>query len=198
MNVSGAYSLIQLEEIDYSSPVSSSVFNRIAAVVNQALATSTNSALGTVELSMLTEAQFQSQKGSNWVLMDGRSVAGSLYASTFGVTNIPDGRGLFLRAKDNGAGNDPFGELATGTAQLNNSYQAHSHGGTISIQQGAIPVSFTAYSNIFNNGGTASGRYHGSAYFETPPSPQQFATIANGGNESRARNITTNFFIKIN
>lgn len=69
--------------------------------------------VGTIIHSMLSTTQFASEYGTNWVLADGRSVAGSLYAQVTGISSIPDMRGGFLRAK--GATLNPDGDLALGT-----------------------------------------------------------------------------------
>lgn len=74
--------------------------------------------VGTIMHSMLTEVQFQSQMNTNWVLMDGRSVAGSVYSSLTGSATIPDATGRFLRGK---GANNPDGNLALGTYQSDTS-----------------------------------------------------------------------------
>jgi len=55
-------------------------------------------ALGSIQQSILTEAEFQAEMGTtDWVLMDGRNIAGSKLATLKGWTTIPDARGRFLR-----------------------------------------------------------------------------------------------------
>ena len=53
---------------------------------------------------MLTEAQFQTEIGDSWVLMDGRDVSGSRYATLTGSNTIPDATGCFLRNAGGDAG----------------------------------------------------------------------------------------------
>ena len=72
-------------------------------------------AVGDVKSSMLTEAQYQTHFGSEWVLADGRDVTGSDYHTITSNTNIPDLRGTFLRGKDNSRGLDPDGEKSLGS-----------------------------------------------------------------------------------
>lgn len=60
--------------------------------------------IGTVLQAFMGEAEFQKQYGPGWVLCDGRSVAGSLYASMF-ASKIPDCRGRFLRSHGPGSVN---------------------------------------------------------------------------------------------
>ena len=47
-------------------------------------------AVGSVQQSMLTEVQFQTEMGNQWVLMDGRSVSGSRYETITGNSTVPD------------------------------------------------------------------------------------------------------------
>jgi microcystin-dependent protein len=57
--------------------------------------------VGAIQQSVLTETQFAVAAGhdaANWVLADGRSVAGSKYAQITGNANVPDLRGAFIRA----------------------------------------------------------------------------------------------------
>jgi hypothetical protein len=57
--------------------------------------------VGSIVASMLTEAQFQGVNGTDWVLADGRSVAGTTYAVATGENTVPDLRGQFLRGRVN-------------------------------------------------------------------------------------------------
>lgn len=59
-------------------------------------------AIGAIQSALLTEAQFQAQFGSGWILADGRSVLGSKYETITGRSSIPDLRGVVLRGKNNG------------------------------------------------------------------------------------------------
>lgn len=138
--------------------------------------------VGQIASSMLTEAQFQSINGSSWVLMDGRSVAGSAYATLTGSITIPDARGMVLRGKNNGRsdGNqNPDGDSALGLYQ-GDAFGSHVHTST-PIQVGG--GTFTAAGNYLGqNGPTVAGP----------------GTQGAGGNETRMKNITVNHFIKIN
>jgi len=124
---------------------------------------------------MLTEAQFQSINGPSWVLMDGRSIAGSAYATLTGSGTIPDARGMVLRGKNNGRsdGNEnPDGDSALGLYQ-GDQFRSHTHSG--------VPIT---PSNVGAGGGAVVG-FNGN-------------TGSSGGNETRMKNITVNHFIKIN
>lgn len=143
--------------------------------------------VGSIVASMLTEAQFQGINGSDWVLADGRSVAGTIYETATGSSTVPDLRGMALRGKNNGRsdGNqDPGGERALGNFQ-NDAMQGHFHG-------------ITTYST--NLGG---GSLPGTAQ-NTPQSTSTGAAITDGVNgtprtasETRVKNIAVNYFIKV-
>ena len=137
--------------------------------------------IGSVENSMLTEAEFQAIKGTEWVLMDGRNIATSDLGVLRGWTTLPDGRGMFLRNKNNGRVDglqNPAGDLALGTYQADE-LASHDH----TIQYNVVAEANTAQTARPEN-------YAGG--------PNQFNTSPTGGAETRPRNITVNCFIKIN
>lgn len=133
-------------------------------------------AIGDVRTSFLTLAQFQAQMDSTWVLCDGQAVIGSEYESITGQSNIPDLRGRFLRGKDHGAtGVNPDGDLALGSAQ-SDAFASHQHGNVLQSVGGVGPVD--------SGGGSSELDFTG-------------ATGSAGGNETRPKNVTVNYFIKI-
>ena len=141
--------------------------------------------VGSVIHSMLTEAQFQAEHGSDWVLADGRSVVGSKYETITGEANIPDMRGQFLRGKNNGRndGNeDPAGERAVGAYQADK-VKSHRHR-TVSSYAGT----YGGYSISGTRGVFAVNATNGTADY----------TAIDGDGESAPKNITINYFIKIN
>lgn len=137
--------------------------------------------VGTVVASMLSEAQFGTviPDATRWALADGRSVAGSTYATITGSSTVPDLRGVFLRGKNNGradAKQNPDGELALGAYQADD-FKSHQHG-------------LSSFGNVtLMNAGSSLGTYIQSGSSNT---------AATGGVETRARNVTINYFIKIN
>jgi hypothetical protein len=84
--------------------------------------------IGEVRYSILNPAQFRTLYGPEWILMDGSAVGGSDLAKEFGWTNVPDGRGVFLRGKDHGRGFNPDGNIEVGTYQADQ-FTTHNHGG---------------------------------------------------------------------
>jgi hypothetical protein len=180
--------------------------------------------VGSVLSAMLTEPQFQSVMGTNWVLIDGRSVSGSDYAALTGLTTLPDARGMSLRASNNGGsaagtrndGNqNPDGVLSLGTFQADN-FNSHNHGGTSgSHSHGGATGGHTHNVGVLSSltesgsggnvvGSGPLGGFNGA--FNTSPSQSNTASISSdtvtipsqGGNETRMKNITINHFIKIN
>lgn len=137
--------------------------------------------VGQIVSAMLSEAQFRAVHGTNWILSDGRSVAGSNYALVTGSTTVPDLRGVALRGKNNGRSDgaqNPDGDLTLGTYQGDN-FASHTH-----------TAGYNGNGTSGNQAGYASGDL--GVVGTMPP------TNASGGNETRMRNVTVNHFIKIN
>ena len=134
--------------------------------------------LGDIKASMLADGVFQTINGSGWIIADGRDVTGSDYHALTGNSTVPDMRGMFLRGKNNGRtdGNEnPDGDLALGTYQADE-FKSHTHGYIFAPNTGHADLNFY--------GGTRENDY-------------TRQTDATGGDETRARNITVNYFIKI-
>jgi hypothetical protein len=177
----------------------------------EALAKSGNShAVGDVKESMLTESQFQEVMGNTWVLMDGRDVSGSDYASITGNTTLSDARGIFRRAKNNGRSDgqeDPDGERnlgdfegdairnITGTVGFRGypgeQYRSNSfHSGVMQwggSTSASDPGINTTHSNEIANRGHQANRTNFNASLVVPTA-----------GDNRPKNITVNVFIKIN
>jgi len=147
--------------------------------------------VGTIINSMLTPAQLASTPGNTgpldlattiWVLADGQDVSGSQYALITGNSTVPDLRGMFLRGKNNARndGNEnPDGDTALGSYQADE-FKSHTHSTVQMIANNTIDgVDSTT---------TFSSEHHNEV---RPTGPA-------GGNETRAKNITINYYIKIN
>jgi hypothetical protein len=167
--------------------------------------------VGDIQESMLTLAQFQAQpgRGPGWVLADGSNCTGSAYALITGNTNLPDLRGVFRRAKNNGRsdGNqNPAGDLALGTFQSDQiashlhsiSDPGHFHDAHIgnttsgSDNRFAQVVSSSGASNVVtrNNVDANSGIVANTTGIT--------ATNAFGASETSPKAVTVNVFIRIN
>lgn len=128
---------------------------------------------------MMSEPQFQSLNGAEWVLADGRDVSGSKYATLKGSSTIPDLRGIFRRGKNNGRsdGNqNPDGELALGAFQADQNLN-HSH--PYPTSQGVSSGGAATVPAVNGSGGSTSSG-------------------GSGGTEARPKSLTVNVFIKIN
>lgn len=145
----------------------------------------TSGVIGEIKASMLTLAQFQAQFGTNWVLANGASATGTAYATLTGSTIVPDCRGVSLRGKNNGRSDgaqNPDGDLALGTYQ-GDMFVSHGHSmsNNVSVQTGGLNDTTTGVRAVDRFGVISA-----------------ISALANGGNETRTKNVTVNYFIKVN
>ncbi len=155
--------------------------------------------VGDLRQSLLTEAQFATAAGAdaaNWVLADGRSVAGTAYATIMGSANVPDLRGAFLRMAGTNASNGAWiggplnGYQEDSTARpkvafTTDSQGNHHHSNGASgpeIKSDGAPNWHSGYDR--GDTGTAGAHTH---------------TITGGGDtETRPKSYSVNYFIKVN
>lgn len=160
--------------------------------------------VGTVLDSLLTEAQFQALMGTTWILMDSRSVAGSMYAAITGASTMTDARGQFRRTKNNGRADglqDPGGDRALGNYQthatakngLAISESPHSH----AVRDGSGRTPGLGGGSITAYGGNIMGATVGGDVLVTLGATTG-TTLSAGDAETRPRNIVVNTFVKIN
>lgn len=189
---------IQVEESDERAPVSESLLQKMGGSINYILDQADAQAVGSYDFSRLSEAQYQAQRGTGWILADGRNVAGSRYATITGNTTVPDARGLFMRMKDfstavtpNVSGRNPAGNLALNSLQLDE-FTQHAHGVTSSNSPyGMNQLLTTKLEKEVDEGGE---KYNVDGFLGV-----NFSVNANGSStETRPRNITLNVFIRIN
>ena len=151
------------------------------------------SGLGDVKFSILSEADFQAVNGSEWVQLRGQAYSalsygsyvkangtvedytsdGNIYHST---SSLPDARGRFLRMENAGTSVNPDLSLKMGQTQ-EDMFASHDHG----MGGAQVPV-------VDGNPATwhNSAASHGARNFQ-----------GQGGNETRAKNVTVNIFVKI-
>lgn len=183
-DITSSFEKIQTEEVAYRSAVSEATLTKIGGAINGLIDGGT-SKVGDIMASILTEAQFQAQRTTAWVLMDGRDVTGSDYETLTGFSAIPDARGEFLRGLDNGRGVDSGRTMGSSQGQ---SFGSHSHE--------CLGVRHT---DTLNNTLTGLGSGGNSLYYNASvPAPDKVFTNAQGGSETRPRNVAVNYFIKIN
>jgi hypothetical protein len=197
---------VQQEAIQFNNPVSESSLASIGAIGNYLL--NVIAPVGTIWGSMLFDSgdgthpnnSFQSQLGSGnpnpptWVLADGRDVTGSRYQTLTGNTHIPDLRGIMIRAANNGGSaagtradgkQNPDGNLAPGTYSADK-LASHTH----TFQTDYILNTSTGSRGAGNDGDT---------YGTNPVQLDNQIKINNtGGNETAPKNVTINYFIRIN
>lgn len=200
-NVPGTFNFVNQASIQYNNPVSESSLDSIAGAVNGIL--SVLLPVGSIIDSMLTEMQFNAQLGgpspSTWVIADGRDVTDSGYNQVTGLTNIPDLRGIFRRAKNNGGTGNPDGDLTLGTVTAGRN-QSHTHA-----------VSDPGHAHQYSQGGfggdnrvnASPGTYgnNGDGTIGAPSVNTSFTSISlvnQGGNDTAPTNVTVNTFIRIN
>lgn len=158
--------------------------------------------IGSVIHSMLTEAQFQAEMGSGWVISDGRSSAGSRYQAVTGNANVPDMRGRFLRGK---GANNPDGDLALGTYTADK-FANHNHveRAVDPISPWVVNTSYT-YNNAAGGAGSNKSIFSGNHPSTDVGGGAVYYTVADtlktadtGSNETAPKSITVNVFIRIN
>lgn len=178
---------IQLEEVTFRFGIPSEFFQKMGGYLNYLLNNVNLAAVGSFKSAFLTETQFRSQMGSTWVLADGRDVTGSAYATLTGNTNIPDCRAMLLISKVNGRVGKGV-ENAVGF-QLPDEMLDHSHGVSV-FYNGTCKLDSVNPFVPIGSGTFPVGNPSGLA--------SNINVQYNPGNETRARNVTLNHFIKIN
>ena len=96
-DIAGAIEKIQEEEVEYKD-AQGRLYDKFGSNINQLIDDAADKGfLGEIKSSVLTELQFQSRRGSGWVLMIGQDITGSDYEVSFSVTTLEDMRGHFPR-----------------------------------------------------------------------------------------------------
>ena len=180
--------------------------------------------VGSIIQSIMTEAEFQAEAGTSWILMDGRSIVGSKLARIKSISVVPDASGRFLRTA---GGNAAALAVAQGQATAQNGLNAT--GGTASLtgtttfassgHQHQSPIGYSAgyqstYTGFGSSGTTGAVGIHNSGSSGTGNTdilltngPNQNASVGIsstaagltvGDTETRPVNLTVNTFIKIN
>lgn len=185
--------LIQVEDIEERAPFSEAMIQKIAGSINWIFSNLNASVLGQIKISDLTEAQYQTIHGTGFILADGRDVTGSDYAVLTGNTLVPDFRGIYYRMKDNGRGIAT--EIAPGGFQAGIPGSPHIH--RYSFDKNLASLSLLKRDEVGGGGSTDIVGVQFSPIVATITIPLS-VTGAGGGVEDRPRNITTNFFIRIN
>ncbi|MDU0372055.1 hypothetical protein ACFPAF_16750 [Hymenobacter endophyticus] len=137
-----------------------------------------NANVGEIIASMLSPEQFTQAYGLGWVLADGRAVPENSRYKSFVGPSVPDLRGVFLRGRnynrDPNTGN-PDNDKEPGAYQADE-LKSHDHG--YALYNDKIPRTGGSVYDIWRNDKPAR-------------------TTATGGLETRPRNVTVNYYIKI-
>lgn len=173
---------IQRESTRFRSSVSEALLQGIGGLLNYLRISVLP--VGSYAFSALTEAQYQDQTSTGWVLADGRGCAGSAYALLTGNTSVPDARGVVLRGKNNGRASgtgNQSGELALGTYQ-GDAVEQHTHS--------------VAASQLSEVGGPIV-HDDGSEFAVIPRTTTGGMLTGHIADETRVRSVTTNIFFRI-
>jgi hypothetical protein len=167
---------ITVEQTSYRAAVSESLMQDIGGSINWII---DNSAfqLGDIIASGLTEAQFQAQKGTGWVLMQGQNIAGSDFEALTGIQDLPDMVGNAGHLEQLETGNSMFDFFP-------NENKLHNH------NQGS-----------FNRLLQVTGSFTTGGVDTTPGEPDIVNTGViqnNGGAKARPNSYQINYFILIN
>ena len=142
--------------------------------------------LGCIVASVLTEDDFKKANGDGWALCEGQSIAGSKLAEATGETTAPDLRGVFLRGKNDGR--FPSGNKAGDVAEHDlgayspDTVGPHQHkimiGGEAPLPAGpALTAAWSAHSSTQED---------------------RLVRPYDGATETQPKNVTVNYYCKIN
>lgn len=150
-----------------------------------ASATAPFSCLGCIVASVLAEKDFQQANGDAWALCQGQSIAGSKLAEATGAQNAPDLRGVFLRGRNDGR----FPSTGKGEVAEHNlgAYTPD----TVGPHQHKIMV---AGSSTQPGGPTISSAISPHASLEESTLVRPW----DGATETQPKNVTVNYYCKIN
>lgn len=147
--------------------------------------------IGSVVVSLLSPVAFAEVAGESdslnrtrtrWVLADGSDVSGSRFSELTGRNNIPDLRGMFLRGKNNNRSDgkqNPGGDLTLGEYQ-DDQFEKHAH--------------------EYNRGGEGGNELYSAQAGRNlgiPRGSTNYIVRGKYGPETRARNVTVNYFIRV-
>lgn len=171
-------------------------------------------ALGDVKYSILNPQQFAAVNGNCWVPMDGGGMSGSKLAAIIGGGNVPNAGGLFLRGQESQNGSTDYDpERSSGStiaSYQGDGYTSHNHANSNTGYAGSHQHSyFDSTPNIYQwniaNGTVStylSNNYvAGGSNNSTGPSGDHNHPLnitANGGNETRSKNLNLWTYIRIN
>lgn len=194
---------IQIEGAEFRAPVSESLVQAIGGSTNWLLDKAfyileNYPPIGTILSSSLNESQIQGLLGTGWILCAGQGIVGSDLYTLTGQSNAPDLRGRYQRMKDHGAGNNPDGDLSVGQTQ-GDQFGSHNHSfGQSTHTHLYNKVDITAASPTTGRLQDGFGWDFTSTTDVTTSENANITFTFNGGNETRPKTTTVEFFIRIN
>jgi hypothetical protein len=165
--------------------------------------------VGSIQQSMLTEAQFATQLGATeagkWVLADGRSVAGTAYATVTGNATVPDMRGAYLRMAGVNPTNTSWDGGTLGGWQNDTTRRPRSNFTGTTSTTGSHSHTMKTTSDESKSGYVSGG---GGSWFPDVSGANSMypagnhshnVNITGGGDpETRPKSYSVNYFIKVN
>ena len=145
------------------------------------------SKVGDIVYSMLDETDFQAQRGTNWVPMDGRGVVGSQYEAITGLQTVPNAQGRFLRVHDPLGTTNPAMTLVGGIE--NDQFASHRH--AVWRSNGTGNSNNVPFRGASNEGPGVTGESEGSDSWRDDLS----AFV--GSSETRPKGLVVNAYIRI-
>ena len=150
--------------------------NITGQAMDQLLMSQITAEIGSVRKTMQDPTTFNDENLGTWMLMNGQSCAGTLYATKFTLSNVPDAytEGAFLRQAKSGR--------TLGTYEAD-AFQGHIHTGRVGS------------SDNWRDGGSY-GTPSGSGPMGSPITDGTNGT-PRLSNETRPKNIAVNYMIKV-
>jgi len=148
-------------------------------------------ALGDAKYSILDLEDFQDANGDCWQLMAGQSVAGSSKLGMLGISQVPDGRGYFIRAHDTRISDrvdvDRSNTTPIGTIQ-EDEFKSHDH----NIANKGLMTKNIGFGTLVTATGFDATNDEGNIKDNAVNMPTA------GGSETRPKNINLYLYIRIN
>lgn len=210
-----AYSEIPSSDIEVGKPVKKSLWqkirdnfidheNRIAALsagANKIQVVdynfdSQNLEVGRVVASRMSLSQFQDIHGDGWVLCDGGSASGSLYATITGLTTVPDYRSEFLRGA-NGSSVILGSKYSDATAKNGLSASTNTTGSHTHTYESFVDNSATDELNDTSLSIGSRARDTRNTRTSSSNGSHSHTVTITGDSETRPQNEGVNFFICI-
>lgn len=174
-------SIAEISEVSSGQAIEASKINEIIRKVNELERKILP--VGSILHSLLTLEQFQSENGDCWRKLDGAPLAASDELKSFGYNFIPNAESRFLR-------NTGPSSASLGLTQ-EDSFKEHNHIGGFPRASGYAYGDNSMYGTIVSGTGYVSTQANGTY-------TRRYAyTSTTGGTETRPKNLTVNFFVKV-